>query len=114
MSEELAVPLLDLKAQYETIRPEVDEAIRRVVESQHFVLGPEVRELERVVAGLCGARRAVGCASGSDAILLALMALGVGSGDEVLCPAYTFFATAGSVALVGAVPVFADIPPPRV
>jgi dTDP-4-amino-4,6-dideoxygalactose transaminase len=105
------VPLLDLRAQYASIRDEVDAAIRGVVESQAFILGPEVDALEREIAAYCRARFAVGCASGSDALLLALVALGVEPGDEVICPAYTFFATGGAIARLGAVPVFADIEP---
>ncbi len=108
---EVTVPLLDLKLQYATIKTEVDEAIRRVVDSQRFILGPEVSELEREIAGYCGCAHAVSCASGTDAILLALMVLGVGAGDQVICPAHTFFATAGSIARLGAVPVFVDIDP---
>lgn len=108
---EVTLPLLDLKRQYATIKSEIDEAIRRVVESQSFILGPEVCELEREIAEYCECRHAVACASGTDAILLALMALGIGAGDQVICPAYTFFATAGSIARLGAVPVFVDIDP---
>ena len=111
MSSDPKVPLLDLRAQYESLRPEIDAAIRRVVESQRFILGPEVEALEREIAVYCGAHHAVACASGSDALLLALLALGVGPDDEVLCPAYTFFATAGAIARLGARPVFADIDP---
>lgn len=111
MSRTPTVPLLDLKAQYARIRPEVDAAIARVVESQAFILGPEVDSFEQEVGAYCEVDHAIGCGSGSDAILLALLALGVGAGDEVLCPAYTFFATAGSVARLGATPVFADIDP---
>jgi dTDP-4-amino-4,6-dideoxygalactose transaminase len=105
----VTVPLLELKSQYLAIKNEIDEAIRGVVESQWFVLGPEVSGLEQEIAGLCATGHAVGCASGSDAILLALVALGVGPGDEVICPPYTFFSTAGMIALLGAKPVFADI-----
>jgi dTDP-4-amino-4,6-dideoxygalactose transaminase len=105
------VPLLDLRGQYAAIKDEIDEAIRGVVESQRFVLGPEVGGLEQAIAEYCHTRFAVGCASGSDAILLALMAHGVGPGDEVICPAYTFFSTAGSIARLQARPVFADIDP---
>ncbi len=105
------VPLLDLKAQYSLIKPEIDEAIARVVASQRFIMGPDVAALEGEIADYCNTRHAVGCASGSEALLLALMALGVGPGDEVLCPAYSFFATAGSVVRLGAIPVFADIDP---
>jgi dTDP-4-amino-4,6-dideoxygalactose transaminase len=102
---------MDLKAQYARIRSEIGEAIERVLESQQFVLGAEVRALEEEIASYCGVRSAAACASGSDAILLALMAHGVGHGDEVICPTYTFFATAGSISRLGAVPVFADIDP---
>jgi dTDP-4-amino-4,6-dideoxygalactose transaminase len=105
------LPFLDLKAQHAEIAGEIADAIGRVVESQRFVFGPEVESLEREIAAYCEAPHAVSCASGSDAILLALMAHGVGPGDEVICPAYTFFATAGCIARLGAVPVFADIDP---
>jgi len=105
------VPLLDLKAQYARIQPEIDAAVARVLASQYFILGPEVESFETEVARYTGSAFAVGCASGSDALLLALMAHGVGTGDEILCPAYTFFATAGAVARLGARPVFADIDP---
>lgn len=105
------VPLLDLRAQFATIRQPIYEAIQRVVESQHFILGPEVESLESEVAEYCGARYAVGCSSGTDALLLALMALGVRSGDEVITSSYTFFATAGVIARLGARPVFVDIDP---
>ena len=107
----MTVPLLDLKAQYAAIKDEVLEAIHRVVERQGFVLGPEVDGLERRLAEYCRTEFAVGCASGSDAILLALLAHRVGPGDEVICPSFTFYATAGSIALLGAVPVFVDIDP---
>ncbi|MCD6328627.1 DegT/DnrJ/EryC1/StrS family aminotransferase [bacterium] len=105
------VPLLDLRAQYKQVKDEVREAIDRILESQVFVLGPEVKALEQEIADYCGVKHGVGCASGTDAILLALMALGVGQGDEVITTPYTFFSTAGSVSRVGAVPVFADIDP---
>ncbi|HTR48136.1 MAG TPA: DegT/DnrJ/EryC1/StrS family aminotransferase [Verrucomicrobiae bacterium] len=100
---------LDLKAQYETIRGEVMEAIARVMESQHFILGSEVEQLEAEIAKKLGARHAVSCASGSDALVLALMAAGIGPGDEVVTSPFTFIATAGSIARVGATPVFVDI-----
>src|SRR5690349_19787727 len=103
------IPLLDLPAQYRQIRDEILVAIGRVLDSQKFVLGEEVEKLEAELAPYCGCRHAVGCASGSDALLLALMALGIRSGDAVLTVPYTFFATAGSISQVGAMPVFADI-----
>ena len=105
------VPLLDLTEQYAAIRDEIDAAMRRVLDSQQFVLGTEVDTFERAAATACGAPFAVGCASGSDALLLALMALDIGPGDQVLCPGYSFFATAGSVHRAGAEPVFVDIEP---
>jgi dTDP-4-amino-4,6-dideoxygalactose transaminase len=105
------VPFLDLRAQYARLREELRTAVDRVFERQAFVLGEEVEALEGELAAYCEARRAIGCASGSDALLLALMAVGVGPGDEVVCPAFTFFATAGAVARLGARPVFADVDP---
>jgi dTDP-4-amino-4,6-dideoxygalactose transaminase len=106
-----AVQFLDLKAQFAGIRGEVQEAVTRVLESQHFILGPEVEALEREVSTLLGCRYAIGCASGSDALILALLALEIGKGDEVITTPFTFVATAGSIARVGAKPVFADIDP---
>lgn len=107
----MKVPLLDLKAQYATIRDEIEAAIHEVVESQWFILGPNVADFETEIARYSDAKHAVGCASGSDAILLALLALGIEPGDEVICPTYTFFATAGYVVRAGGTPVFADIDP---
>jgi len=104
-----SVPMLDLKAQYARIGDKIDLAVQRVFESQHFILGPEVVELERELAAYCGCAYAVGCASGSDALLLGLMAIGIGQGDEVITSPYTFFATAGSIVRLGATPVFVDI-----
>jgi dTDP-4-amino-4,6-dideoxygalactose transaminase len=103
------VPLLDLGPQYESLRSEIDEAVRRVVASQRFVMGPEVEGLEREIAGYLGAPHAVGVASGTDALLLPLRALDPRPGDEVILPAFTFFATAGAVWNAGFTPVFCDI-----
>lgn len=105
------VPLLDLQAQYASLRDEIRPAIERVLESQRFVLGDEVRRLENSIADYCQTTHAVGCASGSDALLLALMALDVKSGDEVITTPFSFFATASCVARLGARPVFVDIDP---
>jgi dTDP-4-amino-4,6-dideoxygalactose transaminase len=100
---------LDLKAQFAAIRDEVIQAVERVLDSQQFVLGAEVERFENSMAALTGVRHAVSCASGSDALLLSLLALGIGPGDEVITTPFTFVATAGSVARVGAKPVFVDI-----
>src|SRR5438132_1222655 len=105
------IPLLDLKAQYIGLASEIEAAVKGVLESQQLILGPEVKELERECAAYCECEFAVGCASGSDAILLPLMALGVGPGDEVVTTPFTFFATVGSIVRLGAKPVFVDIEP---
>lgn len=105
------VPLLDLKAQYATIKDEIKFVVDEVIESQRFILGPEVETLEREIAEFSGTRFGVGVSSGTDALLLSLMAMQISSGDEVITTPYTFFATAGSISRVGAIPVFVDIDP---
>jgi dTDP-4-amino-4,6-dideoxygalactose transaminase len=103
------IPLLDLKAQHACIRDEVLAEVTRVVDSQRFILGDDVKNLESEIADYCSTKFAIGCASGSDALLLALMALDIGPGDKVITTPYTFFATAGSISRLGATPVFADV-----
>ncbi|MBV9071009.1 MAG: DegT/DnrJ/EryC1/StrS family aminotransferase [Acidobacteria bacterium] len=105
----MSIPLLDLKQQYATIRDEVLRVTNEVYESQYFILGPRVDAFERDFAAYCQSKYAVGLSSGTDALLIALMVLGVGPGDEVIVPAYSFFATAGVVDRLGATPVFVDI-----
>ena len=107
----MAVPLLDLKAQHATIRDSVMNAMMKVIDNQSFILGEPVERLEREVAQLSHTTHAIGCANGTDAIVLSLRALDIGRGDEVLTTSFTFFATAGAVHNVGARPVFADIDP---
>ena len=106
---ERQVPLLDLKAQHAKIRDEVLSAIIRVVDSQRFILGEEVQKFEEEIAAYCGTKFAVGCASGSDALFLALLAAGIRTGDRVITTPFTFFATAGAISRIGATPVFVDV-----
>ena len=105
----MKVPQLDLRPQYETLREEISGAVQSVLDSQQFVLGPEVKSFEIDAAAYCQASHVVGCASGSDALLLALMAIDVKPGDEVITAPFTFFATGGAVARLGARPVFVDV-----
>ena len=108
MGEPIHVPLLDLNQQNQPLAAELKDTFARVLDSSQFILGPEVEAFERQVAAEVGAGHAIGVSSGTDALLLSLMALGIGPGDEVLCPSFTFFATAGSVSRTGATPVFVD------
>ncbi len=107
----ITVPLCDLQAQYRKLEPRIVDAVTRVLASGQVILGPEVAALEEEVAAYCGTAHGVGCASGTDALLLALAALGIGPGDEVILPPFTFFASAGTVCRTGARPVFVDIDP---
>lgn len=110
-TEPAPVPFIDLVAQHKTIEREVTEAVGNVFSNQAFILGEEVSLLEQEIAAYCDSHEAIGCASGTDALILALMALGIGPGDEVITSPFTFFATASSVVRVGATPVFVDIEP---
>jgi len=107
----MKVPLLDLKPQYLSLKKEIDDAIQRVVDSQYFINGPDVAKLEEEINAYLGVKYSVGVTSGTDALLLALMAFDIKPGDEVIVPTYSFFATAGVVARLNAVPVFVDSDP---
>ena len=107
----MKVPLLDLKPQYLSLKKELDEAILKVAESQHFILGPEVERMEKSFCNYLNCKQALGVSSGTDALLLALMGIGIGVGDEVIVPTYSFFATAGVVSRLNATPVFVDSDP---
>src|SRR5215204_74156 len=107
----MKVPLLDLTEQNQTLRPEIEAALGRVLDTNGFILGAEVAALEKELAEYCGTKHAIGCASGTDALLLALMAFDTGPGDEVITTPYSFFATVSSITRLGATPVFVDIDP---
>jgi dTDP-4-amino-4,6-dideoxygalactose transaminase len=109
--QKMLMPFLDLQAQFATIRQEILDAVTRTLESQQFILGPEVTAFENEIGALTGCAYSIACASGSDALILALLALEIGPGDEVITTPFTFFASAGSIARVGAKPVFVDIDP---
>ena len=107
----LKVPLVDLQAQYRSLRDQILSAVTRVCDSQRFIMGPEITALEDELARMLGIEHAVAVSSGTDALLLALMTLGIGPGDEVITSAHSFFATAAAIVRVGARPVFVDIDP---
>ena len=105
----MKVPLLDLKAQYEPIKKEISKLLLSIADSQKFIGGPYVRDCEQALASYCRSKYVVGCSSGSDALILSLLAIDIKPGDEVITTPFTFFATAGSIAILGAIPKFIDV-----
>ena len=102
MSDPISVPLLDLKPQYQALKPELDAAVADVIASQYFILGPTVEKFETACAEYCNTAHAIGVSSGTDALIVAMMAMGIGEGDEVITSPYTFFGTVGSIVRLGA------------
>lgn len=107
----MKIPLLDLNQQYQSIQAEIQEAIQKVLENTNFIMGDQVAQFEQAMAQYCGVKHAIGVASGTDALLIALKAIGIEPGDEVIVPTFTFFATAGAVSRLGGTPIFVDIDP---
>ena len=107
----MKVPLLDLKPQYKSLKKEIDETLIRIAESQYFILGPEVDKMEKSFNDYLGSKYSLGVSSGTDALLIALMAIDIKPGDEVIVPTFSFFATAGVVARLNAIPVLVDCDP---
>jgi UDP-2-acetamido-2-deoxy-ribo-hexuluronate aminotransferase len=105
----MTIPFVDLKTQYESLKPQIQERINRVLEHGQYIMGPEVEELESMLANFTGAKYCITVASGTDALLISLMALGIGPGDEVITTPFTFVATTEVIVLLGAKPIFVDI-----